>query len=365
MIYRESLIKVNLLILCSFLYSELQCNYCNQSIKGTYFKLESKVYHKKCYKDNIIPKCDVCKKPLDGVYIPTNQGSYHRECYKNHVAPKCGVCKKPLDKKYVTSDGGAYHSFCYTNHILPKCDICGDPLENHYNIDSWGNKYHAKHKSSPGTCSSCSRIVSKNTSSGGITHIDNRVICNICLNESIGTPGEIEQRRQNVLSILYDQGFFNLPKNIPIILVDRKKLMKLKPGNTNIKGLTNYEYSYKSNSSGQIIEESKKFKIYILDKLPRIDFDAVLAHEYLHVWLYIHNQNYKSSITEGFCNLGSYLIYSLNYNEFSEVQLNNMQNDPDPDYGVGYRNIKKCLDKKGWNEIIKNIQSGKGHSCYF
>ena len=82
MIYRESLIKVTLLILCSFLYSELQCNYCNQSIKGTYFKIESKVYHEKCYKDNI--------------------------------TPKCGVCKKPLDKKYVTSDGGAYHSFCYT-----------------------------------------------------------------------------------------------------------------------------------------------------------------------------------------------------------------------------------------------------------
>ena len=162
-----------------------------------------------------------------------------------------------------------------------------------------------------------------------------------------------------MLKILQEQGFTDLSDTVPIILVNLNELLEIKGGGSRgIKGLTDYQYSYVTNGAGDIVKENKKYAIYILDKLPKIYFDSVLAHEYLHVWLFENKQDYKSSITEGFCNLGAFAIYNSVNDKFSEIQLENMNQNPDPDYGVGYRTMKKCLDQKGWTDLINEVGSG-------
>ena len=59
--------------------------------------------------------------------------------------------------------------------------------------------------------------------------------------------------------------------------------------------------------------------------------------------------------TEGFCNLGSSLIYENDSTQFSRIYLQAMESESDPIYGAGFRSMKSKLDELGWNKLLKNM----------
>ena len=205
-------------------------------------------------------------------------------------------------------------------------------------------------------CSSCSRVISDKITNGGIELSDGRKICGICSDEKVSSRYDIEEARRYVLSLLEAHGFGRFPKDISISLKDLDELADLRAGmNSEIRGFTHYTYAYDPYTSS-ILKETKTFTIYILEFLPLIEFRSVLAHEYLHVWLHMNDLEYKSPITEGFCNLAAAMVYENSESEFSAVGLMKMQQNKDPDYGVGYRNMKSCLEHYGWSEFLSRIK---------
>ena len=159
-------------------------------------------------------------------------------------------------------------------------------------------------------------------------------------------------------------GIQDLPDNVPVSLKNRNELITLMPNSPTISGLTNSSYAYVKDAYGRIIEENISFEIFVLDMLPKLDFESVLAHEYLHVWLYMNKLDYGSTTSEGFCNIAKALIYEDKGGKFSEIQLKKMNDDPDPNYGRGYRIMKKCLDYYGWKKFIKMINNNQASYCY-
>jgi len=355
---------IYIIILLSPVFSK-NCDFCNSKIEGQYLVLGNKEYHEKCYKQNIIPKCAICKKSLEGQYVVHKGKEYHEDCYNTNVLPKCGFCNKTLYNQYIVHENQNYHDNCYKNNILPKCSVCNHPLETKYMIDSWSNQYHEAHESETGNCNSCGRIISKKTSNSGYKLSDNRLVCGICMQTKIETSKQIENARDYVLKLLDKYNLNNFPNDVPIELKNRKQLSKLRGRESSeIRGFTYYNYLYDSRS-GNVDESSKTFKIYILDNLPELEFKSVLAHEYLHVWLHVNNLDYHSNITEGFCNLAAALVYQDNIDDrFSEINLDRMLKNTDPDYGEGYRRIKSCLDKHGWRSLIKRMKKNN-LSCFY
>ena len=100
---------VLIILFFSTLIGGVKCDYCKKEITGKYIMQDSKSYHEKCYKTNIIPKCNYCLKSLEGKYISLESESYHEKCYKEHIVPKCNVCNKSLLDYYVTNNSGSYH----------------------------------------------------------------------------------------------------------------------------------------------------------------------------------------------------------------------------------------------------------------
>ena len=87
----------------------------------------------------------------------------------------------------------------------------------------------------------------------------------------------------------------------------RDELMRLSKHRLgNIQGYT--EYEEESTLFGEITSQS--YHIYILSNLHKVVFNAVLAHELLHTWLYDNQINLSPLAEEGFCNLGRYIIYN-------------------------------------------------------
>lgn len=296
-------------------------------------------------------KCDYCDKVISGQYIGSDGKAYHDNCYTDHIQPRCDYCEDVINGAYNILDNKQYHPDCYTNHVLPKCDICSQPLDGQYLSDFWGNEYHESHVDELEECSSCGRLICDRLTRGGYRLNDYRQICNLCNATAIIHEFDIQSSRNFVMMLLESEGILGVPRDVPITLVDAPSLKRLSKINSDaMQGFTDQQAQ---TINGRVV--SRESHIYILSHLPKIVFQSVLAHELLHVYLFENNLRLRSDIREGFCNLGSELIYKSTNSEFSSFRLQNMQENQDPDYGVGYRKMSAILHKKGWRYILNNI----------
>jgi len=158
----------------------------------------------------------------------------------------------------------------------------------------------------------------------------------------------VEISRLKVIKQLEEVGFLKLSKNISIILLDKTKLLEISENvyHRNLKGFT------KINNNN--IHDY--YTIYILNNLHQIEFEAVLAHEYLHVWQNEYNIKLTNADSEGLCNLGSKLIYDNYNNQFSKI-LKNLLYDDNTIYGKGYKNMNTIKNELGWIRLIDKIKS--------
>lgn len=297
--------------------------------------------------------CTYCGEEISGEYVISQGNPYHKLCYDEHIRPYCEICGQAIEDKYTEKDGNIYHPTCFRDTMLEKCDICKQPLTATFYTDYWGNHFHTHHGNEYDECSSCGRLICAELTQGGGRMADGRPICFLCRQSSVSTQHEIES------SLAYIKQQFRLnqidgfPPEMPITLVDRIKLRQIATGyRENMQGFTDLNIQTRN---GEVI--SRSYHIYILTGLPTTMFRAVLAHEMLHVYLGERDLNPPSDVSEGFCNLGSAMIYKLSDSEFAQFQLSNMDASKDPVYGYGYRKMAARLDKLGWRDLLQSIDS--------
>ena len=302
------------------------------------------------YAQNI--RCRFCKEPIKSQYIVVEKSKYHKQCYKNHIQPKCNICTRPIEGVYNIDGDKKYHKNCYEDFILPKCAVCTQPIKTTYIIDKWDNKYHKSHSKKLPNCESCNRLICKRITKGGYNIGQDRNICNLCEPYAVDSKSRVNKYAREVKNELRAVGFRDLPKNIPITLIsDRKRLKKLsKIKHINLSGYTHYEYE---TLNGKIVD--KDYHIYILSHLHEIEFKAVLAHEFLHVYLFQKDYKLSPEYREGFCNLGSQLIYENNNSKLAKQKIDSMYENPDPVYGMGFKKMNYVLKQNGWAELLRDL----------
>ncbi len=232
------------------------------------------------------------------------------------------------------------------------CTICLLPLRGEYSVDAWGNSFHSQHTNEGVFCFSCSRIISEGVTQGGYIYSDGRHLCSLCQTSVVKEDSVIQNSYHSVLTQLESVGFRNIPKKIPIELVNLHQLIN-NSGNlahAKLKGFTRMELLNISKKN-----QTRTYQMFLLNGLPKIEFEAVLAHELLHVWLHEQNAVLSLEKTEGFCNLGSSLIFENDSTQFSRIHLQAMESESDPVYGGGFRSMKSRLDELGWIKLLKYL----------
>ena len=229
------------------------------------------------------------------------------------------------------------------------CTICLKQLNKYYSIDAWNNAFHSYHENEGEYCHSCSRIISQNITNGGYVYSDGRSICSLCQASAITNSSGFHLSYQSVIEQLSLIGINSIPHNIPINLTGLNQLRNIAKdqSHSKLKGCTRNKQNYLS----------YQYQIYILNGLPKIEFEAVLAHELMHIWLNIKKIKLPDKYIEGFCNLGSYLVYKNDGTQFSKIHLKAMDKNPDPKYGEGYRLMKKMLLNAGWKDLIIKLNT--------
>lgn len=295
--------------------------------------------------------CDYCGKPISGQYLIVDGKFYHETCYRDHIQLRCDYCSKPINGEHNVLDGKHYHKECYRDHIVAKCDICGEPLTGKYYTDFWGNAFHKRHAQELHECSSCGRLICESLTGGGFTLDDGRYICSRCNETSVEDEWMVTSSLDYVKRLLAYHGIDGLPSEIPISLVGKGTLRTVSRGYSDAtQGFTDHNARTRN---GEIISRSSH--IYILSDLPLIMFRAVLAHELMHIYLFEHDLDLRPDIREGFCNLGSEIVYQADNSRFSKFRLSSMMSDQDPNYGLGYRKMSKLLNERGWDYLLENL----------
>lgn len=296
-------------------------------------------------------KCDYCNKAIQGSYVGADSKNYHEGCYRGYVQPKCAHCGELIEGQYNLSNDKMYHLNCFTHNILPKCTVCNGPLEGTYFTDYWENSFHASHSSELPECGTCGRLICDELTGGGFELADGRYLCGICNETAVDNDFLLGASMTYVRRLLEINGIDNLPMDIPISLVDQRQLKKLSMSYS--EAMHGFTENNIQTRNGRVI--STDSHIYILSHLPLTMFRAVLAHELLHVYLFENDLELRSDIREGFCNLGSELVYKDIDSEYAKFCLLNMQKSQHPEYGIGYRKMSKLLDQRGWDYLLATL----------
>jgi hypothetical protein len=202
-------------------------------------------------------------------------------------------------------------------------------------------------------CSTCGRLICEEITRGGFELDDGRFLCGICNETEVSGDFLLEASLSYVRRLLSSKGIDNLPDEIPITLVDKQELKRRAANySESMHGFTEHNIQTRN---GKVVR--KDSHIYILSHLPLTMFRAVLAHELLHVYLFGRDLELRSDISEGFCNLGSELVYKDTGSEYAKFRLRNMEMSQDPAYGYGYRRMSKLLDKWGWNYLLETLNT--------
>ncbi len=236
------------------------------------------------------------------------------------------------------------------------CCLCEQPLSGKVIRDNWKNAAHLTHRIA--FCSSCDRILSSRGSGGAYRYSDGRMICGLCKKAAVTDGVAANRSRRKVLGLLEKAGFQGIPKDIKIVLAHPQSL-SAHTRKRHTAGLTLTHYHFNNYKRTGITHQ-----IGILFGLPKVEFEAVMAHELLHVWQHENGIKFSPLYCEGLCELGGYLVYSEDGSELGRHFIRKMMNSKDPVYGSGFRLMHKKLESLGWQsltrEVLKNKQGFEG-----
>jgi hypothetical protein len=331
----------------------IRCFACKGEIRSAYIVVEGNYYHAAHF------VCKKCGRQIQGSYQKLFDNYYHPECYEKETAVKCDFCDRIITGEIITHDQKFYHPECYKKFIVPKCSVCMKPLEGEYKIDVYGNKFHSFHVGVLDQCEICSRIISSSLTNGGRYYEDGRHICNLCYEKAVFSQSVVKELLSKVIDKLNEMGISLNKNNISVQAVDKNELKR-------ISGIDkiNWLEGFISESQTDFVNMKKKktiynHKIYVLNGLPSLNLEVILAHELMHAWA-AENTNViqPPDVREGSCNFISYQYLLSSIDPDVKYLIISMDRNPDPVYGTGFQKIKNKFNGKPISALLDYLKYG-------
>lgn len=78
-----------------------------------------------------------------------------------------------------------------------------------------------------------------------------------------------------------------------------------------------------------------------------------------HIWQWENNVYVRTEISEGFCNLASFIVLKGINTDMAKIKVGNLELNPDSVYGAGFRKVKEYYDQNGIDMTIKKMKTRK------
>ncbi|MBV6512372.1 MAG: hypothetical protein FMNOHCHN_01869 [Ignavibacteriaceae bacterium] len=356
--YHTSYVQILLLILLQAainLSAQTTCTYCKKSIEGNYITVEGKNFHPEHF------LCSSCSQVITGSYAQEKGKFYHPDCLTEKNAPFCDLCKKVLKSSYVSYDGKKYHEECYRNSIEKKCAVCKEGLTGYITADIYGNEFHSSHEKEYPKCDACTRLTAPEITGGGVRYSDGRAVCKLCHPNAVFADAMFNSLYKKVLAGLSSSGFSINTENVSVKGVDKNTLKSkaAKSFTESLRGFcdTQIKSEYRND---KLVKETASFTVYVLNGLPPIYTESIIAHELMHVWFHQNGLSGLDALTtEGSCNYLSWTWLSRSPDPAAPMVIKMLEADTDPVYGEGFRRIKQNFAGKPLKELFVYLRGRK------
>lgn len=322
------------------------CAHCRQGITSRFLRVGRYVYHPEHF------LCAQCQRPIVGTFNVHAGAFLHPACFAAHHAPKCHVCAQPLAAKYVVFEGHKLHEACYAKHHAVTCAVCRDAIVGTSLTDAWGHVYHAEHAKVIATCLYCGKLCHEAIGGGGLVYGDGRAICRGCHRTAVHRDADAHRTVAAVRAKMQAWGVDLGDIEVPVRMVDRTQLARLlgrsHAGVKMVSGLA----SMQSERTGRVITH-KRATIHLLAGMPQQWLEATAAHELMHVWNFYKGPAHTFELEEGACNYMSYRVHLEKGDDvMAAYYIAQLMKDPHPAYGVGFRRVKRYVDRHGFGRLL-------------
>ena len=249
---------------------------------------------------------------------------------------------------------------CYIQ-TLPECTICGKR-------SFTGGIYALDH--SYFACTDCMKLprcfaCMFPTPSGARLSAD-RVICPDCGRTSISSQTQAQAIFEEVRNTMrFSLGI--VTKNpIRLALTDPVTLHRLsgaRSGQLVEQGLYRYNAQVERVTTRDFLgrkvgeklyKKDESVEIYVMDHLPRVRMEYVMAHELAHDWMRAFYPGIREEwIREGFA---EYIAWRYNHYKKRHKLNSRIENNTDPVYGEGFRRIRKIAQDRGFAGLKKFLE---------
>ncbi len=93
--------------------------------------------------------------------------------------------------------------------------------------------------------------------------------------------------------------------------------------------------------------------IAIATGLRPLAFQGTAVHELGHVWLAVHKISLPTVVEEGFCELLAHRFYSDSGTEEGRLLALEIETNPDPTYGAGFRYVRDLLGPGDLERVLQ------------
>lgn len=304
-------------------------------------------------------RCDVCDGQFSGPsFVYAEKMCCSAEC-ADQLHPICAVCGAVIRGKYIQSSGANYcDNACYET-TLNKCKGCGRPIRKGFVIAD--HTYCAVCVEESPVCFSCGLPAVHS-----VKIADGREICTYCMRWSVKEQGvalkNYEIARRN-LEAWTQLKISSVPK---LELVDREEMQELSKelrksdSSVSIRGLYSRQVTITTHRLwGGRKEESRTERetIYIVNHLHDEVFRTAAVHELMHDLIHEHFQTLEDTplwVQEGICQRAAAEYVARR--GYADV-LYGIETCEDPDYGDGYRYVKKVTGYDGWPALKRWLET--------
>lgn len=296
-------------------------------------------------------KCAGCGKPIIQKFLIVDDKFFHPEHFI------CASCRKPIEGQFNSRDGKYYHPDCYLDKHVPKCDVCAEPLIGKFYIDLYGNRYHESHDRHFKECDNCSRLISPNLTRGGKTYSDGRNICNICFENAVTSEALYRSLLTNVMNRLRGFGLKLEAVDVNIQGVNRDQLKQIAGSaySDNMRGFS--KIATETTRRGNYETSKSEYSVFVLNMIPYEYIETTIAHELMHIWLFQNTHNeHEAELEEGSCNYVAYLFAKTLNTKTAQDIVKQLENEPDPVYGDGFRKVKKVFGGRYLVEFLNFLK---------
>lgn len=342
------------------------CASCGQAIKGSYNTHQGRCFHPACYTEDHAPRCAHCQRAISGKYVMLERKALHNECARPYMEahnPPCAQCAKPLLDRHVTHEGRKFHPDCFSKHVAIACSVCRQGIIGEYLTDYWGHSYHAAHAREFATCLYCSRLLHPTTGGGGgLVYPDGRAICRVCHKTAVHRDTDGRRTVERMRATLAGWGVDLGDIQVPVKFVDRNQLagMLARGPHQHFKRVSGFA-SMNWERMGREVR-NKQATIYLLTGMPLGWLEGTAAHELMHVWNFHNGPQHSFALEEGSCNYMSFRIHEAQQGRgdaMAAYHIDALMKDPDPAYGVGFRKVRKYVDRHGFDRMLSLLKSSR------